>query len=390
MARPLKLKPYKDRQSGKWCVNVVAPLSTTGRRQRCFFDTQAAALGFSEELKARRDNTAAIPELSVGQLLDAAAAFELLSEKGNPELTLLHAVRSFLEGESLRSGTVTLAELFRHFQASKEFKSASYKRDIQWARDKLSALLDLEVCHINRAHIAEALAGLPTSSRNNILRTCRALFRYGHDLGYLTEIPVRRNDFTQVKRTELEILAVGKIRKLLESALENDPALLPLLLVETFAGVRPAEAVRLEWTDLDFARARLKIRATVSKTGTARTIDLAPCAVGWFSLCKREAGALMPFTQGVLRGRLRKVREHAGWSSENPWKEGSLWDAFCSYHLAHYNSIDRLIQEAGHTSLKTTKDHYLGLVSREAAAQFWGLFPAATQEARIVAFGATV
>jgi hypothetical protein len=305
MARPLKLKPSKDPQTGRWRVNVVAGLSQTGRRERRFFDTQALANGFIEELKARRDNTAAIPELSITQLLDAAAAFELLSEKGEPELTLVQVVRSFLEGESLRLGTVTLAELFRQFKAAKDCKSASYKRDIQWASDKLSALHDFEVCHITRAHIAEVLSALPDSSRNNILRTLRTLFRYGLDLGYLKEIPVRRNDFVQVKRAELEILPAGKIRKLLESALENDPVLLPLFLVEAFAGVRPAEAVRLEWTDLDFARARLTIRAAVSKTGTARTIELAPCVIAWFNLCKREPGALVPFTEAVLRERLR-------------------------------------------------------------------------------------
>jgi hypothetical protein len=57
------------------------------------------------------------------------------------------------------------------------------------------------------------------------------------------------------------------------------------------------------------------------------------------------------------------------------WAPGSLRDAFCSYHLSHFGSIDRLIQEAGHTSLRTTKDHYLGLVSAEAAAEFWDLLP---------------
>jgi hypothetical protein len=43
--------------------------------------------------------------------------------------------------------------------------------------------------------------------------------------------------------------------------------------------------------------------------------------------------------------------------------------------LSHFGSIDRLIQEAGHKSLRTTKDHYLGLVSAEAAAEFWDLLP---------------
>ena len=38
------------------------------------------------------------------------------------------------------------------------------------------------------------------------------------------------------------------------------------------------------------------------------------------------------------------------------------------------------------TSLRTTKDHYLGPVSAEAAAEFWSLYPPGIEERRIVAF----
>src|SRR5262249_1885586 len=119
-------------------------------------------------------------------------------------------------------------------------------------------------------------------SRNNVLRGMRAVFNYAKDLEYLKEIPVRKNDFIRIKRTEIDVLPVGKIRRLLEAALQYDPALLPLLLIEMFCGVRPAEAARVQWTDLDLLRKRLTIRALVSKTGTARSIELAPCALAWF------------------------------------------------------------------------------------------------------------
>jgi hypothetical protein len=44
--------------------------------------------------------------------------------------------------------------------------------------------------------------------------------------------------------------------------------------------------------------------------------------------------------------------------------------------LAHYGSIDRLIIESGHTNLRTTKDHYLGLATKEAGADFLESVPA--------------
>jgi len=234
---------------------------------------------------------------------------------------------------------------------------------------------------VTRKDIASALGGLPDSSRNNVLRALRAVFRFGVDLGYLKELPVRRNDFAEIKRTEIDVLPVGKIRRLLEAALEHDPALLPLLLVETFCGIRPAEAARIQWTDLDLLYKRVTIRAMVSKTGTARSIELAPCALAWFQAYAaakdaQTSGPIVPWSESLLRSRLRKIRYHAGYRGNGAkWTAGALRDAFCSYHLAHHGSIDRLITESGHTDLQTTKDHYLGLVTKEAAAEFWNLFP---------------
>jgi len=51
---------------------------------------------------------------------------------------------------------------------------------------------------------------------------------------------------------------------------------------------------------------------------------------------------------------------------------------------ANFASIDRLITESGHTDLRTTKDHYLGLVTKEEAAEFWNLLPTAKE--KIVGF----
>jgi integrase len=204
---------------------------------------------------------------------------------------------------------------------------------------------------------------------------------------------VRRNDFAEIKRTEIDVLPVGKIRRLLETALEHDPALLPLFLVETFCGIRPAEAARIQWTDLDLLCKRLTIRASVSKTGTARSIELVPCALAWFEAYRatdgaQTRGAIAPWPESVLRTRLRRVRYYSGYRGAGAeWTPGALRDAFCSYHLAQYGSIDRMITEAGHTDLRTTKNHYLGLVSKEAAAEFWNVFPPSTGE-KVMPFSA--
>jgi integrase len=379
MARPLELKPHRM-ANGRWHVNVIAALSPNGKRQRLVFNSRQAALAHIEELKARRDNLSVTNcTLSSGQLLDAAAAYELLAE--HPSVSLTDAASAYIESAKTRGASVAVAQLFESFRQAKKHRSKFYMRDIRWATDRLAPFAQKLVSDVTRNDIASALAGLPDSSRNNVLRTLRAIFRYAHDLGYVKELPVRKNDFVEIKRMEIDVLPVGKIRRLLETTLEHDPALLPLLLVETFCGVRPAEAARVQWSDIDLLRKKLIIRAVISKTGSARPIELAPCALAWFQLYAatdgaQTSGAIAPWPESVLRTRLRKVRYYAGYRGAGAeWTPGALRDAFCSYHLAHYGSIDRMITEAGHTDLRTTKDHYLGLVTKEAAAEFWNLFP---------------
>ena len=141
------------------------------------------------------------------------------------------------------------------------------------------------------------------------------------------------------------------------------------------------------WTDIDLVKGRVTVRAAISKTGTARPVRLAACALAWFGcVSSTKGGPIAPWPETILRSRLRKIRYLAGYRGAGAhWKPGALRDAFCSYHLAHYGSIDRLIEEADHTSLRTTKDHYLGLVSAEDASKFWNLLPPG-HDAKVVQF----
>jgi integrase len=381
MARPLKLKARKL-PNGKWQLNVIAKLSESGKRERLEFPNQAAAVAKAEELRCRRDNLAtAGGGLTTAQILDAISALEILGERS---ITLTEAAQIAMKAAKARLQSITFKDLFAQFALIKKNKSLSQRRAINWAIKRLAGLEDRFVRDITRNDIAAPLADLAVSSRENILKTVRALFRYGKELEFLEDIPVRPSDFSEKARTEIKIIPVGKIRAILEAALKHDVTVLPALLAETFCGVRPEEVKRLLGTDFNLLRREVIIRASVSKTGTARRIKLEPAFLAWWDLCIKAMGPikdeLVSFSETKFREKVRKVRYHAGYRGAGArWTPGALRDAFCSYHLNHFNSIDRLIQEAGHTNLRTTLNHYLGLVSVEAAQEFWDLMPAGKQ-----------
>jgi integrase len=375
MGRRLELKPYKNKD-GTFSVNVPNWLSATGKRARKSCPTRAEALRFIEELKARKDNLGFTKELSPVELLDAQAALEILASY--PEATLRDCAKLYCERHAAQARSITLEELFTQVLEAKANLSDSYKRDIRWVRGRLSGLRDRMLSNITRVDILDALAKFPESSRNNHLRTLTTVFRYAKDREYLTETPLRASDRTKKKRQEIRVLPVSEIRRLLETALVYDCAILPLLVIETFCGVRPAEAKRLLWSDIDLLRKRVTLRAAITKTLTARPIILEPCALAWLEAYIARGGVctgpLAPLSPHIVRDRLSKVRARSGYHGRD-WRAGALRDSFCSNHLAHFDNIDRLLREAGHSSLQTTRDHYLGLVSREDAAEFWALFP---------------
>jgi integrase len=361
MGRRLELKPHKNKD-GTFSVNVPDWLSVTGRRSRRSWPTKVEALRFIEELKARKDNLTTTKDLSPAQLLDAHLAFVELADC--PGTSLLDCVKFYRERYAAQAKSVTLEELFNQVLQAKADLSDSYKRDIRWVQGRLAGLSDRSVSEITRTDILEALAEFPESSRNNHLRTLSGVFRFAKDRDYLTEVPLRASDRTKKKRQEIEVLAVSEVRALLETALQYDLNLLPLLLVETFCGVRPAEARRLLWTDVDFLRKRLTVRAAVSKTASARSIILEPCALAWFELYSKRGGActglLSPFASHTGHNRLVKIRARSGYYGRD-WRPGALRDSFCSNHLAHFDNIDRLLREAGHTNLQTNQGSLLGL-----------------------------
>lgn len=131
-------------------------LSSSGRRERRFFDTLGAATAFIEELKCRRDNTAALPQLSVAQLLDAASAIEILGQESSSTLSeapLSEAVRESLPLRKIQARSITLRELFRQWSELKARKSASYRRDIRWTERILEPLAGRLLSDIARSHI---------------------------------------------------------------------------------------------------------------------------------------------------------------------------------------------------------------------------------------------
>jgi integrase len=370
--------------TGHWCVSVPPQFSETGKRYRRYFETKASALGFCEELKCRRDNLErSIATLTPSQIVDATAAFELLGERTE---TLAEIVRAYLNLQNQKTASVTFLELFDQFLETKRDRHPEYLKELTRIKKKYVELHDKLACDITVNELEELLAPLSGGARNPVMRYLRAVFFFGIKRGYLAENPVSRMDFADRKRTEVKIIENGKVRAMLNHALQNDLPLLPYLVLGFFCGIRPeGELPELEWRDIDLTDRVVTIRPEVSKTNRRRFVDLSENAVAWLKSYGERGGA---FHGRMLSYDSRELRTHraANWKAAGliRWIQQGMRHTFCSAWLNLYRDINKLVLMSGHDSVDTMWRNYFKGMTEAEAKDFWAILPPSGEDKKIV------
>jgi integrase len=104
--------------------------------------------------------------------------------------------------------------------------------------------------------------------------------------------PAKDMDRHNVKHEEVEFLSVANLRIMLSAAPRKRPDLLPLIVLVCFTGLRPSEAVRLNWSHVGSDYIRLPGKK--SKTGYARQIPIQENLKAWLALWRKTEGLICP------------------------------------------------------------------------------------------------
>ncbi len=176
------------------------------------------------------------------------------------------------------------------------------------------------------------------------------------------------------------ILTPEEARRYLIECAAVSPELLAVEAIQLFAGLRRAEADRLDWAQvrLDRKRPFIEVTAGKSKTLTRRLVDVEPVLERILRPLAVLAGPVNPRNARRLRDTAKK---EAGWQGDahgyalasddaRPWPENALRHSFVSYHLAHFGDVARTEMQAGHDR-KMLFQHYRELVTPAAARAFW-------------------
>lgn len=122
-----------------------------------------------------------------------------------------------------------------------------------------------------------------------------------------------------VEPKEVQILENFDVVSLLNAALADSgmKAIMPWLVLGFFAGLRPSEATRLHWEEIDWdaelENGALQIRIGTEKSKTrTHFAELHPTGLVWLGLCKKNKGKI-GFSQTAFNRIRKKIGLYGAW-----------------------------------------------------------------------------
>jgi integrase len=384
----IAVRPYSHSKKHKFILDLRAY-----GKGRMFFKTKAAADAecLRQKTLLERHSREAIG-LSQRQMSDFITARDKLAKHGK---TINHATDFYLDHlERVRRHGITVAKLAQELLDAKrkDGRSAIYLRDLR------NILLGPDAEHRSlfaRAFGHRAIAGIEVDELDNWLRdlpgspktrmnfraNIGVLFSYAKKRRILDSNPILQTEKPKLPDTPPEILTVEELQALLDAA-QHAPDVLPMLAIGGFAGLRDAEIKRLDWSEVNLARAFIEIKAGKAKSARRRIVPMQPNLAAWLRPYSEKTGRVVP--RGY-RGSIDRVRKAARLTT---WKKNSLRHSFASYRLAATHDAPRVASELGHTSPQMLYSTYRELVLPEEAECYWKILPV-TEVANIVTFRAS-
>jgi integrase len=368
--RKTRLALTKTKVNGRRYYCVTTPKLGGGRNRRFFKDkTEAQTFLRVAEVQQENYGTAAL-SISDALRVEAIECSELLQPFG---ATLRDAAKFYAAHLKAVRGSRRVSEVVAELLAARaaDGMSARYLGDLRVRLGRFVQTFGEEmIAGISASRIDEWLRGLGVGpvTRNTFRRRLAVLFSFAKRRGYVTENPVADVERAKERETEIEILSVNEMARLLECPSSD---MLPFWVIGAFAGLRRAEIERLTWNEIDFDAEVIEVKASKAKTASRRLVTIQPNLREWLAPYRAHVGRVCPVN---LQRKINDDRERAG--LRTGWPQNALRHSFGSYHLARFNDAAKLALEMGN-SPATIFRHYRQLVKPKEAERYWKIAPAA-------------
>lgn len=386
MPKKSNISVTKDRNTGKWVVDISAGMSPTGKRRRVFFKTKKEA---DEEMKTAQSSSGqaiALLKSSEASLIAQAMRYAADLEFRGSSLKLAYTRE--VERIEMESRSKTLGAALDAFEEergsgwSDRFKSARWNTFC----NHLEPMAEESLASLGAEFWREWLTawkksgGRASTTYNDMLAMLKMLFQSRVCREVFAVSPLSDIRRHKVPKKAAVVLSPDEVRALLATAWRDDRELVPWFAVTIFSGLRPdSEVWSLKWEHISFAEDWLKVVAG-NKTDTQRYVSLEDNLKSWLAPFRQKRG-LVCEKSGFAKRR-RKIYKSAGVE----WAHDITRHSYCSYFVAHYQDPQKMQINAGHQDGKMFERHYKNARTKKQAAEFWGIVPPDEAE-KMVAFG---
>ena len=412
MPRRPNLKPKRNKK-GEWFIDLPPSISSTGKRQRLSFQSEAKAQAESRRIESHvQKHGVDSTRFTASESADAKAAIEIIQSlkgTGSYELTLKAAAQHYSEHIKSLEEARTVTEVLKasvDYRTRQIGKSWSYghKRELNTImhgplptsrakedeRIKERGFLyhcgDQNVGSVTEEQILNFLVKYHSASGyqyNQALRHIKPIFNHAHKRGWITLNPTAFIPKKEI-RAETEVLKIKEFRRaaeLLQTQEYRDMAAGISLLM--FAGLRPSELFGnddkppLLWDSVILnpqgvhTKPYIDIPEANAKGVDGRQVQIEPNLVKWLEGVPKEKrkGAILSEANHYRYSLFKKALGVAG-------KKDIFRHSFGTYYFHHFKSLERTMNQMGHTNRKTFERHYKRYNSEEDSAfLYWQVFP---------------
>ncbi len=253
-----------------------------------------------------------------------------------------------------------------------------------------SSIGNLRVADISPDTIEEFLdkrQNVSPASRDNDRRAASRFFRWciERPRRWTTANPCRD---VRVERngdvTAPAVLTLAECRELLRAAQQHRKGrLAPYVALCLFGGLRPFEAARLTWAQVNLKDGEIRLEAHQTKTKRPRVITIDATLAAWLKAYEGK-----PIFPSNWRKDLDIIKAAAGFGNPQrltqtqrekvgtlkPWPDDVLRHTAISHYFRQTGSYGRTAEQFGNSEA-IIKAHYQGRVSSEDTKKFYGIKP---------------
>jgi integrase len=205
-------------------------------------------------------------------------------------------------------------------------------------------------------------------SRNNVRQAVVTLFNFARRRGYLPKGETTEAADVETVRDhdgEIAILTPAELSKLLRKA---KPDYQLYFALAAFTGIRSAELLRLEWSEIHFEKGHIEVKARKAKTATRRLVPIQPNLAKWLAAYRGRTGKLFQSRRTVDSAIKFAKRLNVA------WKANCLRHSYAAYRLSMVPDAGRIALEMGNSPAKLFTN-YRELDQENHATEWFAIDP---------------